>query len=129
MTASVLLRNSRIRLGPSLDASLFFPGHGTRLSYRVTNVSGNVIALDRSKGIAQVAFQHVNGTVANRYEGKFSDEVNFSGCGGYSDIYAGGLKQVENTREEVEHIESRSDRVVGLDFDRSIYRPQGRTHL
>lgn len=64
LTAIVLLRNSRIRLGLLLDASLYFPGHGARLSHRVTNVSGNVIALDRSKGITQVAFQHVDGAVA-----------------------------------------------------------------
>ena len=113
LTASVLLRNSRICLGLSLDVPLYFPGHGTRLFYRVTNVSGNVIALDRSKGIAQVAFQHVDGTVANSHEGAFPDELDFSGLAGYSDIYAGELKKVENRREEVEHIESRSDRVVG----------------
>lgn len=107
LTASVLLRNSRIRQGLSLDAPLYFPGHGTRLFYRVTNVSGNVIALDRSKGIAQVAFQRVDGTVANPYEGAFSDELDFSGLAGYSDIYSGELKKVENKKEEVEHIESR----------------------
>lgn len=78
LTASVLLRNSGIRLGLSLDASLYFPGHGACLSHRVTNVSGSVIALDRSKGIAQVAFQHVDGTVANPYEGTFFDELDFS---------------------------------------------------
>ena len=67
LTASVLLRNSRIRQGLSLDAPLYFPGHGTRLFYRVTNVSGNTITLDKSKGIAQVAFQHVDGVVAHPY--------------------------------------------------------------
>ena len=79
LTASVLLRNSRIRQGLSLDAPLYFPGHGTRLFYRVTNVSGNTITLDKSKGIAQVAFQHVDGMVANPYHGAFSDELNFNG--------------------------------------------------
>ncbi len=93
LTASVLLRNSRIRQGLSLDATLYFPGHGTRLFYRVTNVSGDVISLDRSKGIAQVAFQHVDGTVANPYKGAFSDEIDFSGLADYSDIYAGELKR------------------------------------
>lgn len=88
LTASVLLRNSRIRQGLSLDAPLYFPGHGTRLFYRVTNVSGNTIALDKSKGIAQVAFQHVEGTVAHPYHGAFSDELNFNGLDDYSDVYA-----------------------------------------
>lgn len=74
-----LLRNSRIRQGLSLDAPLYFPGHGTRLFYRVTNVSGGTITLDKSKGIAQVAFQHVEGTVAHPYHGAFSDELDFNG--------------------------------------------------
>lgn len=107
LTASVLLRNSRIRQGLSLDAPLYFPGHGTRLFYRVTNVSGNTITLDKSKGIAQVAFQHVDGMVANPYHGAFSDELNFNGLADYSDVYAGELKKVEDKKEEIANIESR----------------------
>ncbi len=107
LTANILLRNSRIRQGLSLDAPVYFPGHATRLFYRITNVSGNVIALDRSKGIAQVAFQRVDGTVASPYVGAFSDELDFSGLADYSDVYAGELKKVEEKKEEVEHIESR----------------------
>lgn len=99
--------------GAFIGCLAVFSGYGACLSHRVTNVSGNVIALDRSKGIAQVAFQHVDGMVANPYEGTFSDELDFSCRGGYSDIYAGELKKVENKREEVEDIESRSDRFVG----------------
>lgn len=94
LTASILLRNSRIRQGLSLDAPLYFPGHGTRLFYRVTNVSGNTITLDKSKGIAQVAFQHVDGMVAHPYHGAFSDELNFNGLADYSDVYAGELKRL-----------------------------------
>lgn len=96
LTASVLLRNSRIRQGLSLDAPLYFPGHGSRLFYRVTNVSGNTITLDKSKGIAQVAFQRVDGMVAHPYHGAFSDELNFKGLADYSDVYAGELKKVED---------------------------------
>lgn len=107
LTASILLRNSRIRQGLSLDAPLYFPGHGTRLFYRVTNVSGNSISLDNSKGIAQVAFEHVEGTVAHPYAGAFSDELNFNGLADYSDVYAEELKKVEDKKEEVINIESR----------------------
>ena len=107
LTASILLRNSRIREGLSLDAPLYFPGHGTRLFYRVTNVSGNSILLDKSKGIAQVAFQRVDGPVAHPYAGAFSDELNFNGLAGYSDVYAEELKKVEHKKDEVVNIESR----------------------
>ena len=48
-------------VGADGERALYFPGHGTRLFYRVTNVSGNTISLDRSKGTAQVAFERVMG--------------------------------------------------------------------
>lgn len=67
-------------VGADGERALYFPGHGTRLFYRVTNVSGNTISLDRSKGIAQVAFERVDGPVAYPYAGAFSAELNFNGC-------------------------------------------------
>lgn len=107
LTASVLLRNSRIRQGLSLDAPLYFPGHGTRLYFRITNVSGNVISLNPSKGIAQVAFQHVDGHVDHPYDGAFSDELDFKGLAGYTNVYSAEIKKVEDKKEEVTNIESR----------------------
>ena len=38
LVARVMLRNSRIRQGLSLDAPLYFPGHSTRVFFRVTNI-------------------------------------------------------------------------------------------
>ncbi len=67
-------------VGADGERALYFPGHGTRLFYRVTNDSGNTISLDRSKGIAQVAFERVDGPVAHPYAGAFSAELNFNGC-------------------------------------------------
>lgn len=83
LAARVLLRNSRIRQGLSLDAPLYFPGHKTRLYFRVTNVSANTIELDCSKGIAQVAFEQVCDDVAHPYEGAFADELSYKGMGSY----------------------------------------------
>ena len=61
LTASVLLRNSRIRQGLSLDAPLYFPGHGTRVFYRVTNVSGSTITLDKSNRAGRIPARRRHG--------------------------------------------------------------------
>lgn len=47
LAARVLIRNSRIREGLSLDAPLYFPGHETVIYFRVTNISGSRISLRR----------------------------------------------------------------------------------
>lgn len=87
VAARILLRNSRIREGLTLDAPLYFPGHGTVLYYRVTNVSGDAIGLDTVHGIAQVAFERVEQPVEQGYSGAFADEMQFRGMGSYTDIY------------------------------------------
>lgn len=83
LTAEVRLRNSRIRQGLTLDAPLYFPGHHTRVFYRVTNVGAEAIDLDVSSGIAQLTFSPVEGKVAEPYHGSFADELDYRGLGRY----------------------------------------------
>lgn len=79
LAASVILRNSHIRQGLSLDAPLYFPGHSTRVFFRVTNASQGAIALDCSCGIAQLVFERVEGEVEHSYNGAFADEFDYRG--------------------------------------------------
>ena len=74
IVARVILRNSRIRQGLSLDAPLYFPGHSTRVFFRVTNVSQGAIALDCSRGIAQLVFERVEREIERPFDGAFADE-------------------------------------------------------
>ncbi|MDO4849316.1 MAG: hypothetical protein Q4B45_06075 [Coriobacteriia bacterium] len=106
VAARVLLKNSRIRQGLSLDAPLYFPGHSTRFFFRVTNVSANVIRLDTSKGIGQAAFESVEG-VEHPYSGAFSDEFSFSGLASYEGAYADQVKELEKKKDEIKGVETR----------------------
>ena len=81
LVARVMLRNSRIRQGLSLDTPLYFPGHSTRVFFRVTNVSQGAIALDCVCGIAQLVFERVEGEVEHPYNGAFTDEFDYRGVG------------------------------------------------
>lgn len=94
LAARVILRNSRIREGLTLDAPLYFPGHGTVLYYRVTNVSGSQISLDAEHGIAQVAFERVERPVTRPYAGAFQHEMEFRGMGDYTQVYEGEIRQI-----------------------------------
>lgn len=107
LAARILLRNSRIREGLTLDAPLYFPGHGTVLYYRVTNISGGQITLNVTHGIAQVAFERVERSVDRPYAGAFQDEMEFRGMGDYSHVYEGEVKQLEEKTDEVKGIERR----------------------
>ena len=79
LAARVMLRNSRIRQGLSLDAPLYFPGHSTRVFFRVTNIGQGVIALDCSRSIVQLVFERVEGSVEHPYDGAFADEFVYGG--------------------------------------------------
>lgn len=96
LTARVILRNSRMRQGLTLDAPLYFPGHATVLYFRVTNISGDIIALSTSSDIAQVIFEWVDGTVEHPYEGAFAGEFDYRGMGTYSDVYRADMERPAN---------------------------------
>lgn len=106
VAARVMLKNSRIRQGLTLDAPLYFPGHATRLFFRVTNVSADIIRLDTRKGIAQATFEKVD-EPKHPYEGVFSDEFDFSGLATYEGAYSAQIKKLDKKKDELKGMESR----------------------
>lgn len=94
LAARVFIKNSRLRQGLMLDAPLYFPGHETTVFFRVTNVSTNGIHLDTAKGIAQIAFEEVDG-VTQQYHGAFDGEKTFRGMGDYSKVYRPDMQKQE----------------------------------
>ncbi len=103
----VTLRNSRLRQGLSLDAPVYFPTHHTRVFFRVTNISADMIKLDRKKGIAAITFESVVGNIEDCYKGAFVDEFDFNGLGDYKDIYKNDLEKIEKKADEIENMEKR----------------------
>lgn len=107
IAARVLLKNSRMREGLTLDAPLYFPGHKTVLFFRVTNVSANEVSLDTRKPIAQVAFERVEEPVKQPYNGTFQSEMSYSGMASYEGMYEGEIKEIEKKAEDLRGIEHR----------------------
>lgn len=79
LAVRVILRNSRILQDLSSDAPLYFPGHSTRVFFRVTNVGQDTIVLDCASGIAQLVCERVEGEVEHSYNGAFADEFDYRG--------------------------------------------------
>ena len=94
MTAQVYLRCSSMCKAILLDAPLYFPGHDTHLYFRLTNLSGSSIELNKEEGYAQVAFQMVEGAVEKEYSGRFSDEKMIEAIGNY-DVYDADRQRIK----------------------------------
>lgn len=103
----VLLRNSRIREGLRLDAPLYFPGHKTRVYFRVTNVSSCEIDLSSESGLAQIAFEPLDEPTDAPYTGAYVDEFSFKGMGDYDSRYGKELKVLEEKTDKLEELEGR----------------------
>lgn len=65
--------------GFELGCPSVFPGHSTRVFFRVTNVGQDTIVLDCARGIAQLVFERVEGEVEHSYNGAFADEFDYRG--------------------------------------------------
>lgn len=107
LSAQVTLKNSRIRQGLAIAAPIYFPGHGTRVFFRVTNVSADEITLDVNHDIAQVVFERLSSLPNKPYNGVFADEFDYRGLGKYSDVYGSETRKIERKAEEIESMEQR----------------------
>ena len=57
MLGRIVLKNSRLRQGLSMDAPVYQPGHHTKVFFRVTNVSGNEIDLQKDGKYVTILFE------------------------------------------------------------------------
>ena len=74
MLGRVILRNSRIRSGLMLDAPVYQPGHKTRVFFRITNMSGRPIQLEKGAVLASIMFERLERAPAQVYDGRFQNE-------------------------------------------------------
>ena len=95
MAAAVQLRNSRIRQGLSLTAPIYQPGHKSKVFFRVTNATRQVIHLDTKKGIGYLIFMPLEESVKNPYNGAFQNEDAFVGMSTYQSALADDVTELE----------------------------------
>ena len=105
MAAAVQLRNSRIRQGLSLTAPIYQPGHKSKVFFRVTNATKQVIHLDTVKGIGYLVFIQLEDNVERPYNGAFQNEDAFVGMSTYKSSLADDVTDLEKKVDSVKNIE------------------------
>lgn len=101
----VVLRNSRIRMGLSLESPVYHPGHETRIYFRLTNISSNAIKLIAGEGYATLNFEQLNNAPQKPYNGAFQEEFDFHGLGSYKSEYAEQIKSIDGKIKTLESLE------------------------
>lgn len=107
MIARVSLRNSRIREGLSLDAPVYYPGHETKVFFRVTNVSAQKIHIECAKGLSSIMFEKLEKKPDASYNGTFQSEMQFTDMASYTERYSAEISSLKKEEEKLESVESR----------------------
>lgn len=105
IAARVVLRNSRIRQGFTLDAPMYQPGHHTRVFFRITNVSNHAIALPVGGEYASIQFEKLEKAPAHPYNGTFQNEMNYKDMGKYSTGYKKEMRRLKEKLSAVKNLE------------------------
>lgn len=103
----VILKNSRIRMGLTLDAPVYQPGHITNIYFRVTNVSSNTITLGRDEKYAMLMFEHLDNDPESPYSGAFQNEFSFTGLADYKSAYSDQIQSLDGKVKDINDIEKR----------------------
>lgn len=106
----VVLKNSRIRMGLTMDAPVYQPGHKTKIFFRLTNVSNTTIMLSSGEKYAMLAFEQLHKSPDSPYAGTFEAEFSFKGLANYQSEYADQIKSIKG---EIKNLR---------DLEKSIYR-------
>lgn len=105
LSAIVNIRNSRLRQGLSLESPIYYPGHHSRVFFRLTNISSESITLNKGEMYAAIYFIPTEEKVDHPYEGKFTDEMDFTGMGDYTEQYQTTMHKVADKLKDVKSLE------------------------
>ena len=105
MIGRIVLKNSRIRQGFSMDAPVYQPGHHTRVFFRLTNVSGDELQLSAGQQYTTILFERLSTSPDRPYSGTFTNEFDFNGLGRYDGVYQEQVKKLEKKTEDLKSLE------------------------
>lgn len=105
LAAHIVLRNSRIRQGLSLDAPVYQPGHKTRIFFRLTNISKSSIQLKQGDELAAILFEKLENSPDHPYQGTFQDEFDYRGMGTYGPQYSQQMQEIQDKMTDLKDLE------------------------
>ena len=105
LCARIVIRNSRLRQGLSVEAPVYQPGHHTRLFFRVSNISAKAVSLNVNSELAAVMFERLSASPEAPYRGTFQNEMAYKDMADYSSKYREELSVIDAKMDEVKHLE------------------------
>lgn len=99
------IKNSRLRMGLSLESPVYQPGHETRIYFRLTNLSENTIELVSGGKYALLVFEQLHNEPDAPYTGTFQREKQYTGLAGYESDYSKEMKLFEKKKVNLENLE------------------------
>ena len=103
----VILKNSRIRMGLTMDAPIYQPGHITNIYFRITNISSNIITLSRGEKYVMLIFEQLDNDPDTPYSGAFQKEFSFMGLADYKSAYMEQIQSLDGKVSDIHDIEKR----------------------
>lgn len=107
MFAQVIIRNSAIRLGLTIVAPIYQPGHKTRIFFRVTNVSDMTITLKQNTSVCSLMLYRFSSDSIKPYRGAYSDEFDYRGVGENHSVEVPKAGVIEEKLKALEKLETR----------------------
>ena len=101
----VNIKNSRIRMGLSVESPVYQPGHQTRIYFRLTNLSDKTVLLEQGAQYAFLMFEQLSGAPEKPYAGTFQNEQQYKGLAAYESWYETQTKAVEKKARSLKDIE------------------------
>ena len=101
----VNIKNSRLRLGLSVEAPVYQPGHKTKIYFRITNLSDRTILLSAGEKYAYIMFEQLISVPDKTYEGTFQNEFKYTGLANYEPVYAEQQRAAEKKLIDLKELE------------------------
>ena len=105
MMGRVVLKNSRIRMGLTMDAPVYQPGHITPIYCRLTNLSKDNIELKQGDKYVTLIFEQLDEEPDAPYSGTFQKEFSFNGLADYKSKYMDQIQSIEGQIHDIKSLE------------------------
>lgn len=105
MSGRIVLKNSRIRQGFSLEAPQYQPGHKTVIYFRLTNISDNELILSAGESYTTLIFEKLSDVPDYPYSGTFQKEFDFKNLANYESVYKEQIQSLEGKVHDLKSLE------------------------
>jgi len=102
---NIQIKNSRLRMGLSVESPMYQPGHTTTIYFRLTNLGGDTINLKSGDQYATLVFHQLHQPPQNPYNGAFQKEFNFKGLADYSSKYEEQINEIQSIEKDIKTTE------------------------